>query len=125
MKIKLLENVRIPPIHVNTPRRTAYAHQKAAEAELDRLVRLGVLEKVEGGSKWISPMSFVAKQDGSMRLVADLVHLNKYVKRPVHPFTEVLNENGPFAHLWSKMLIFKRAFHNLRLQPNFCPTQTF
>ena len=31
-------------------------------------------------------MSFVAKPDGGMRLVADLVHLNKFVKRPIHPF---------------------------------------
>ena len=86
---------------------------------------MGVLEKVEGGSKRISPMSFVAKQDGSMRLVADLVHLNKYVKRPVHPFTEVLNENGPFAHLWSKMLIFKGAIYKLIVLPHFCPPHTF
>ena len=86
MKIKLLENVSIRPIPVNTPRKTAYPHQKAAKAELDRLVCLGVLQKVEGGSEWISPMSFVAKPDGGMRLVADLVHLNKFVKRPIHPF---------------------------------------
>ena len=31
-------------------------------------------------------MSFVAKPDGGMRLVADMVHLNKHVKRPIHPF---------------------------------------
>ena len=64
MKIELLENV-----HFNTPRRTAYAHQKAAKEELDRHVFLGVLKKVEGGSEWISLMSFVAKPDGGMRLV--------------------------------------------------------
>ena len=51
MKIKLLKNVRVGPIHVNTPRRTAYVHQKAAKVELDRLICLGVLEKVEGGSE--------------------------------------------------------------------------
>ena len=31
-------------------------------------------------------MSFVPKPDGDVRLVADLVHLNKYVKRPIHLF---------------------------------------
>ena len=31
-------------------------------------------------------MSFVAKQDGGMRLVVDQVHLNKHVKRPLDPF---------------------------------------
>ena len=45
MKIKLIENVCIQPIHVNTTRKTAYAHQKATKAELDRLVRLGVIKK--------------------------------------------------------------------------------
>ena len=50
MKIELLENVQIYPLHVNTPRRTAYAHQKAAKEELDRLVCLGVIEKVHGES---------------------------------------------------------------------------
>ena len=32
------------------------------------------------------PMRFVAKLDGGMRLVADLVQLNKFVKRLVHQF---------------------------------------
>ena len=59
MKIELLENVQIRPMHVNTPRRTAYAYQKAAIDKLDRLERLGIIEKVQGGSEWISPMSFV------------------------------------------------------------------
>ena len=29
------------------------------------------------------------------------------------------------AILWSKMLIFKRAFHKLRVLPNLCPPQNF
>ena len=86
MNIRLLENIHIHQLHMNTPRRNAYAHQRAAKEELDRIVRLGVIEKVQGGSKWISPMSFIAKQDGGMRLVADLVHLNKHVKWPIHLF---------------------------------------
>ena len=31
-------------------------------------------------------MSFVPKSDGDVRAVVDLVHLNKFVKRPVHLF---------------------------------------
>ena len=58
MKIELKDNIAIKPIHLNTPRRTAYAYQEAAKVELDKLVALGVLEKVEGTSEWISPMSF-------------------------------------------------------------------
>ena len=43
MQIELLENVGVPLIHVNTPWRTTYAHQKAAKGELNRLVCLDVL----------------------------------------------------------------------------------
>ena len=31
-------------------------------------------------------MSFLPKPDGTVSLTADFVHLNKYVKRLVHPF---------------------------------------
>ena len=36
--------------------------------------------------QWCSAMSFVQKPDGKIRTVLDLVQLNKYVKRPTHPF---------------------------------------
>ena len=48
--------------------------------------KLGILERVEDVSEWCSPMSFVPKPDGDVRTVVDLVHLNKFVERPVHPF---------------------------------------
>ena len=50
MRIELVDNVTIKPLHVNVPHRTPYAYQKIAKAELDRLVELGILEKVSGSS---------------------------------------------------------------------------
>merc|ERR1711978_146036 len=85
MKIRLKDGP-IKPLHVNTPRKTPYAYQDKAKAKLDHLVELGILEKVDGVSEWVSPMSFVPKPDGDVRPVADLVYLNKHVERPVHPF---------------------------------------
>ena len=73
-KIELKDNIPIKPIHVNVPRRTPYAFQGA-------LVREGVLEYVEGSSEWVSPSRFVPKPDGDVRMVPDLVHLNKFVKK--------------------------------------------
>ena len=81
-----LKDGPIKPLHINTPRKTPYAYQDKAKAKLDHLVELGILEKVEGVSEWVSPMSFVPKPDGDVRTVADLVYLNNHVKRPVHPF---------------------------------------
>ena len=85
MKIKLKDGP-IKPLHVNTPRKTLYAFQNAAKSKLDHLVELGVLELVEDVSDWCIPMSFVPKPNGHVRQVVDLVHLNKFVERPVHPF---------------------------------------
>ena len=50
MRIELVDNVTIKPLHVNVPRCTPYAYQKIAKAELDRLVEFGILEKVSGSS---------------------------------------------------------------------------
>ena len=44
VKIELKNDVAIKPLHINVPRRVPYAEEAAAKAELDRLVRLGVLE---------------------------------------------------------------------------------
>ena len=56
MRIELVDNITIKPLHVNVPRRTPYAYQKIAKTELDRLVELGILEKVSRSGDWISPM---------------------------------------------------------------------
>ena len=98
-KIELKDEV-IKPLHINVPRRVPYAFEDAAKAELDRLVRLGVLAYVPGSSAWVNPMSFVEKPDGGMRLVADLVKLNQYVKRPLNPFkcvNDIISGLGPDA----------------------------
>ena len=67
-KIEFKDGV-IKPLHINVPRRVPYAFEDAAKAELDRLVRLGVLAYVPGSSAWVNPMSFVQKPDGGMRLL--------------------------------------------------------
>ena len=51
VKIELKDDVIIKPMHVNVPRRVPYAQEKASKDELDRLVRLGVLEYVPCSSQ--------------------------------------------------------------------------
>lgn len=50
------------------------------------LIEKGVLTRVSEVSDWCSPGFFVPESDGRIRLVIYFTHLNRYVKRPVHPF---------------------------------------
>ena len=80
------EDIPIKLIHVNVLRCTQYAFQGASKKKIEALVHKGMFEYVEESSEWVSPSSFVPKPDGDVRMVANLVHLNKFVKRPIHPF---------------------------------------
>ena len=51
MKIELVDDVPIKPIHINTPRKTPYAYQNTAKAKLDQLLDLGILEKFDSVSE--------------------------------------------------------------------------
>ena len=86
MTIHMKEDIPIIPLHICNPRKTPYAYQTAAKDKLDDDERNGMIEKVGGPSKWCSAMSFVPKPGGKVRSVLDLVHLNRYVRRPTHPF---------------------------------------
>jgi hypothetical protein len=81
-----LKDEKIRPLHICNPRKTPYAFQDTAKAKLDQDEALGIIEKFHGTSKWCSAMSFAPKPNGKVRSVVDLVHLNKFVERPTHPF---------------------------------------
>ena len=52
------------------PRSVPYALKEAVEQELDRMERLGVIEKVSH-SNWAAPVVAVPKRDGTIRLCGD------------------------------------------------------
>ena len=104
MQIHMKKNANITVMNVCTPRKTPLAYLEAAKKKIDEDVKLGIIEKVEGVSEWCSPMSFVQKPNGGIRSVVDLVHLNKFVDRPTHPFpaakeivSRIPKQSGYFA----------------------------
>ena len=86
MKIQLKAGP-ITPTQVYTARKIPYALQDLALEEIKNLEAMNIIEACGlEATDWCSPCSFVKKSNGGVRLVVDLKGLNKYVKRPTHPF---------------------------------------
>ena len=81
-----LENVAIP-ICVNTARRVPKHYEPESKKTIEELIERQVIAPVEEPTTWCSPAFFVPKADGKrVHLVTDFTALNKFVKRPTHPF---------------------------------------
>ena len=93
MKIHLDHTKDIKPVHIVTPRKLPIHFYEGAKRVLDDYVKKGIIRPVTWPTTFCSPCQFVSKKDDPQnlepRLVADLSGLNKYVKRPVHPFPSV------------------------------------
>lgn len=88
MRIHMME--RYIPYAVTTPRQVPMRFQQAADETVNSLIESGVIARVEEPTEWCSPAFFVPKADGKkVRLVTDFTKLNKFVRRPVHPFPSV------------------------------------
>ena len=66
---------------VHPPRRVPFALRHKLKAELERLVSLNVIEKVDHSTDWVNSIVLVEKSDGSIRICLDPKDLNKAIKR--------------------------------------------
>ena len=76
--IKLKDSYK--PIQ-HPPRLVPLGMQPAYKAELDRLVREGIITEVHEHTEWINSIVPVMKDDGSLRLYLDPKDVNKAIKR--------------------------------------------
>ena len=63
------------------PRSVPLGMQSAYRAELDRLVKEGIITEVHEHTEWINSIVTVMKEDGSLRLCLDPKDLNKAIER--------------------------------------------
>ena len=63
------------------PRSVPLGMQSAYKAELDRLVKEGIITEVHEHIEWINSIVTVLKEDSSLRLCQDPKDLNKAIKR--------------------------------------------
>ena len=86
-KIVLQEGAR--PYALSTPRRIAIPLLPKVKAELERMERMGVVNRVWQPTEWCSGMVVVPKTDGRVRICVDLTRLNESVRREHHPLPAV------------------------------------
>ncbi len=79
IKIRLKEDA--VPYSVYTARRVSVPLLPKVQAEIERMVKCGVIEEITEPTEWCAPMVAVPKKTGQIRICVDLKQLNKAVKR--------------------------------------------
>ena len=78
------------PYRISTARQVPLRFTTSAEKVVSDLINARAIAPVSEPTEWCAPAFFVPKADGEkVRLVTDYTKLNKFVKRPVHPFPSV------------------------------------
>ena len=85
MRIYLNNRTDILPTRVSTARSVPLHFQRGAEDLVDKLLKEGIIAKVNVPTEWCSPAFFVRKPSGGLRLVTDFSGLNRRICRPRPP----------------------------------------
>ena len=67
------------------PRRVPFHVRKKLEEQLLNDEKLGVIEKTEGSTPWVSPVVVVPKKDGKVRVCVDMRQVNKSIENDISP----------------------------------------
>ena len=104
-KVHLHIDENIPPI-AQRYRRIPFHVRKDIEELIAKEEKLGVIEKVDGPTSWLSPIVIVPKKgQNKIRICIDMRVANKAIKRKRHP-TPTLNELKTIlsgANVYSKL----------------------
>ncbi len=122
-KLTLKDDAK-PVIH--PPRRVPIQLKDKIKAELDRMVSLDVIRPITEPTKWVSNITYVPKQDGSVRICLDPKDLNAALRRNPHhtPTMEELAHKFNNATVFSK-LDARSGYWNICLDPESQPLTTF
>lgn len=101
-KLTLKDNVT--PVR-HPPRRAPIQLHDKIKNELQRMLDLGVIRKVDEPTDWVSSITYRHKNDGSLRICLDPKPLNKALKRAEHhtPTLEELTHRFHGAKFFSKL----------------------
>lgn len=114
VSIKLKKDVT--PFVQSVPRPVPIPLMKKLKAELDRLLRLQIIEPMHDVTDWVSPIVVVKKNENEIRLCVDYTKLNLFICRPYYPIPriEMTLANLQGAKYFSKIDINK-GFYQIKL----------
>ena len=113
-EIDLQENVK--PYHAR-PFPIPKAYEQTLKFEIERLVKAGVLKKVNH-SEWAAPTFIIPKKDGTVRFISDFRELNKRIKRkpfPIPKIQDMLLKLEGFQYATS--LDLNMGYYHIELSP--------
>lgn len=93
-------------------------HTETLMTEVNRLVQLGVLKKVNR-SEWAAPTFIIPKKDGTVRFISDFRELNKRIKRkpfPIPKIQDLLIKLEGFQYATS--LDLNMGYYHIELTPD-------
>ncbi|XP_058449097.1 uncharacterized protein K02A2.6-like [Malaya genurostris] len=98
------------------PRRPPIALLTKIEEKINSLLATDIIEPVEGGCPWVSPLVIVVKDNGDLRICVDMRRANAAIVRERHimPTMEDFLPRFTFAK-WFSRLDVKEAFHQVEL----------
>ena len=99
------------------PYSVPHFHRQTVKTEIDRLVKIGVLEPVKY-SEWGSPSFIIAKSNGTVRFLTDFRELNKRIIRKPHPLpkiNEMLQQMERFQFMSS--IDLNMGYYHITLDP--------
>jgi transposase InsO family protein len=123
-KIRLSDSAK--PHAIYTPRRVPLALLPQLKAELDKLLRLDVIRKVDEPTAWCAGIVVVPKRSGDIRLCVDLSRLNEAVLREQHTLPDIgqMLASLTGATIFSK-LDCNSGFHQVPLDTESALLTTF
>lgn len=116
---------RIPPV-AQAPRKIPVSLEPLVMAKVLELEAKGLVSKVEGHSRWQSPVVLAKKKDDGLRLCVDMRLPNLAVLKETYPMIslEMLTSKLSGATVFSKLDI-KEAFHQVRIDDEASELTTF
>ena len=87
-QLKLHIDEKVQPV-AQPPRRIPFSRREKVTEKLEELLKLDVIEKVEGPASWVNPLVVVEKPNGDIRICLDMRKENQAIVREKHPVPTV------------------------------------